>query len=368
MKLPLYDYNRLFSLIFTMVLALSVRVPPCMAGEKIPPLYEDVPLPGSLSLCNEQVPLDNANVREMLEREFIIAVWDRAQVILWLKRAGRYFPHVEKRLRQESMPDDLKYIPIAESSLLTYVRSISGARGPWQFMKDTGRRNGLRKDRMVDERLHFERSTDAALTYLKSLRDMFGSWTLAIAAYNCGEARVKKEIREQKVRDYYRLNLPLETERYVFRILAAKIIMQSPERYGYRVEPERTYKPIACDVISVDMKIPLHITDVARALGTDFKTIKELNPQINGYYLPTGRYTLSTPPGTGPAAQAAIQELTGTAVGRLKKQTGGVYTVKPGDTLSHIALRTGISAATIRALNGLRGDLIRVGQKLRLKP
>ena len=267
MKNRLFDHKSLFLLLFIFLLTACALVTPCAAGEKAQQLYEDFPLPDSLSLCNEQVPLDNVNAREMLEREFTIAVWDRAQVILWLKRAGRYFPHVEKRLKEASMPDDLKYIPIAESSLLTYVQSNSGARGPWQFMKATGRRNGLRKDRMVDDRLHFERSTEAALTYLKSLKEMFGSWTLAIAAYNCGEARIKKEINEQKVNDYYRLNLPLETERYVFRILAAKIVMQNPERYGYHVEPERMYKPIACDVISVNIKIPLHITDFARALG-----------------------------------------------------------------------------------------------------
>ena len=338
------------------------------AQEIVYPVFGDFPLPKSVSLCSEQMPLENRHVWEMLDREFTISVWDRAQVFMWLKRAGRYFPYIEKKLAEAGMPGDLKYLAVAESSLLTQIRSGKGALGPWQFMPHTAKRNGLRKDRTVDERQDFERSTEAALKYLKRLKDIFGTWTLALAAYNCGETRVKKEIKRQKVRDYYRLKLPQETERFIFRIAAIKIIMDNPKRYGYSLTPERVYRPIKCDSVSVRIRIPFPITDVARALGTNFKVLKDLNPQILGYYLPTGRYTLRVPSGLGSRAAAVLKQLNRTASRRVKKVYDGYYLVQPGDTLIHIAKRTGVPVASLKSLNGIRGSLIRVGQKLRLTP
>ena len=338
------------------------------AQEGAYPVFDNFPLPESVSLCGEPMPLENPSVWELLDREFTIAVWDRAQVFMWLKRAGRYFPHIEKKLAEAGKPEDLKYLAVAESSLLTHVRSSEGAIGPWQFMARTARGNGLRKDRMIDERLSFEHSTEAALKYLKHLKNMFGTWTLALAGYNCGKARLKKEIKEQKVTDYYRLNLPLETERFVFRIVAIKIIMENPECYGYSLTQQRAYRPIKCDTVPVKIRIPLHITDVARALGTDFKVLKELNPQILDYYLPTGRYTIKVPSGLGSRMATVLKQLTRTASHRMKKVSDRYYVVRPGDTLSTIARRTRVSVATLRRVNGIRGSLIRVGQTLRLKP
>ena len=144
-----------------LVLLLPCQIFPFQKADY--PVFKDFPLPKSLSLCGEPIPLENRNVREMLEREFIISVWDRAQVFLWLKRAGRYFPYIEKKLAEQGRPDDLKYLAVAESALLTHIRSKDGALGQWQLMKPTARRNGLRKNRMLDERLNFERSTAAAL-------------------------------------------------------------------------------------------------------------------------------------------------------------------------------------------------------------
>jgi hypothetical protein len=197
------------------------------------------------------------------------------------------------------MPKDLKYLAVAESSLLTGIRSRKGALGLWQFIARTARLNGLRTDRKMDERRDFERSTDAALRYLQKLKAMFVTWTLALAAYNSGEDRLNKEIKEQKVKDYYRLNLPQETERFIFRIAAIKIIMEDPERYGYRLAPQSIYRPIKYAPVQVKITIPRHITDVAKALGTDFKVLKELNPHILGYYLPIGRYMIKVPYGLG---------------------------------------------------------------------
>ncbi|MFC1867901.1 transglycosylase SLT domain-containing protein [Thermodesulfobacteriota bacterium] len=325
-------------------------------------------MPESVDICGEPMPLDNIMVREMLDREFTIMVWDRAQVFMWLKRAGRFFPHIEKDLAKANMPDDLKYLAVAESSLLTHVRSKRGALGTWQFMASTGRHKGLRKNRFMDERRSFEMSTGAALKYLKQLNGMFGSWTLALAAYNLGDTKLKKKIKEQNVKDYYRLELPLETERFVFRIAAIKIIMREPERYGYHLLPERIYKPIKCDMVRIRIRAPLRITDVAQAIGTDFKTIKELNPQILGRYLPVGRYTIRVPPGSGAGIPAVIKKLAGKGRHKIKKVPDNYYVVQPGDTLSLISKQTGVPVGTLKSLNNISGSLIKVGQELRIAP
>jgi len=210
-----------------------------------------VNLPQSITLCDELIPLDSPSVWEKLDREFTIAVWERPQVILWFKRAGRYFPYLEKELAEEGLPEDLKYLAVAESALITGIRSSKGAVGLWQLMAPTGREYGLRKSQMIDERLDFERATDAALNYIKHLRDTFGSWTMVLAAYNCGEYHLKREISKQKVDDFYSLNLPSETERFIFRITAIKIIMENPQRYGYHLEEEQIYQPLEYDAVQV---------------------------------------------------------------------------------------------------------------------
>ena len=351
----------------TLLIITFLIPPPAFSGQahKVPPMYDDYPLPEFLTLCGEPVPLDNRDVWERLDREFTISVWDRAQVFLWIKRAGRYFPYIEKKLAEAQMPDDIKYLALAESALIGYVRSHAGAKGYWQFMTRTARRNGLRKDRMVDERLSFERSTQAALKYLKNLKELLGSWTLAMAAYNCGETRVKREIEQQRTDDYYRLNLPIETERYIFRIAAIKIIMENTERYGYRTAPERIYKPEAYDTVQVKSQNRIHMSEIAQALGTDFKTFKEMNPQILGYYTPTGRFIVNVPPGTGDRFKAAMKQLTPSSP-RYRK--GPYYVVRSGDTLHKISRKTGVSISRLRSLNKIEGSLIKVGQKLKLRP
>jgi membrane-bound lytic murein transglycosylase D len=292
---------------------------PVWAGEPAALLFRDVPLPQSLSLCAERMPLENPSVREMLDRELTINAWEHAQVFMWIKRAGRAFPEIEKRLAKEGMPDDLKYLAVAESSLLTYAESNKAAVGTWQFIEETGMRYGLRKEALVDDRYCLESSTGAALRYLQKLRQEFGCWTLALAAYNCGEARLHREIEVQKVTDYYRLNLPLETERFVFRIAAIKLIMQNPQRYGYDIPNEHVYKPIKSDSISVQLEHPVHIADVAQGIGTDFKIIKELNPELTGYQLPNGSYTLKVPEGLGEKTLRALKSISAAATVKEKK-------------------------------------------------
>jgi LysM repeat protein len=324
------------------------------------------------------MPLENPDVFEMLDREFTVMVWDHARVFMLLKRAARYFPFIEKALRDAGMPDDLKYLAVAESSLIPYARSSSGALGHWQFIPETGQRKGLRKDHNVDERMALERSTEAAILYLTQLKAMFGSWTLAMAAYNCGENRMQKEIGEQRVSDYYRLNLPMETERYVFRIAAIKIIMENPRRYGYVMPEDQLYKPLKFDTVTVSLSSPVHITDLAQAIGTDFKVIKELNPELLNYHLPVGQYSFKVPAGSGRSALAALAQLNdGTPVAPrpnngasppANNSSQGLYVVQPGDTLTRISSLTGVPVERLKSLNGLPDSHIEPGQKLKLTP
>jgi hypothetical protein len=271
----------------------------------------------------------------MLDREFTIAVWNRAQVIMWLKRGGRYFPFIEKKLTEAGMPLDLKYLAVAESNLLPTVRSRKGAVGTWQFIPKTARLNGLRVDRTIDERRSLQRSTEAAIKYLLRLKDLFGSWTLALAGYNCGEKTLEREIEEQHVVDYYRLNLPLETERFIFRIAAIKIIMENPERYGYNIAPQHLYEPIHHDTLLVTAKTSIHLASMARALGMDFKVIKEMNLHIFGYQLPKGSYHVYVPSGFGPKLAEIISRLGSVAFLKEKSDPDRYAIVQPGDTISH---------------------------------
>jgi membrane-bound lytic murein transglycosylase D len=359
-------------------LFLFICSPRAAAQEAPNPVFHAFACPKTVTLCGEPMPLENPDVFEMLDREFTVMVWDHARVFMLLKRAARYFPYLEKALRDAGMPDDLKYLAVAESSLIPYARSASGALGQWQFIPETGQKKGLRKDHTIDERLALERSTEAAILYLKELKETFGSWTLAMAAYNCGENRLQKEIGEQKVSDYYRLNLPLETERYVFRIAAIKIIMENPRRYGYILPEDQLYKPLKFDTVTVTLSAPVHITDLAQAIGTDFKVVKELNPELLGYYLPVGQYSIKVPAGSGANALAALVRLeheasvavrpNDTAKEAANHSGQGFYVVQPGDTLTRISSVTGVPVERLKALNGITDSHIEVGRKLKLTP
>lgn len=289
---------------------------------------------------------------------------------MWLKRAGRFLPYIEKSLAAAGLPDDIKYLAIAESSFITDIRSRKAALGTWQFLAGTGRQEGLRKNRNIDERLNFEKSTKAAIRYLKKLRGKFGSWTNAMAAYNCGFARLEQEIQDQKVNDYYRLSLPTETERYIFRIAAIKIIMENPEAYGFKLDPEREYKPLAVEAVKVRLHAPVSITSAAKALGTDYRILKELNPQYLNRRFPAGKYEIIVPRGTAGRLKRFLKKAaktgTKTSTARINISNKKYYRVRNGDSLSVISNRTGIPVLMLIKINNLKTTKIYPGQKLRL--
>jgi hypothetical protein len=255
-------------------------------------------LPKKVSLCGELFPLEDRNIWENLDREFLLALSNEAQILLWMKRARRYFPLIEKRLKEMGLPDDLKYVAITESSLRPEAVSSSGAGGIWQFIPSTGEKYGMRKNRSIDERFDFFKATEGALNYLKSLHEEFKSWTLSMAAYNTGENRVRKEIDLQKTMNYFYLDLPLETERYVYKVAVAKIILSDPGRYGYALEEKELYLPLEVERIQIELTQPLPIMEVARALGFYYKEIREMNPHLFEETIPPGTHFLNLPPGT----------------------------------------------------------------------
>jgi hypothetical protein len=276
--------------------AAPSAAPPPTAAETIPWPYFRVP--DKVTLCDEPVPLDDPVVREDLDREFTTTVWSRIQTTMWIKRAHRYFPEIERKIRDRRLPADLKYVVLVESDLLLKARSSAGAQGPWQFMAPTAQRFQLRTNNAVDDRLEISAATDAALRYLSDLYRLFHNWPLALAAYNCGEGRVQKEMAAQGVNTYYQLSLPVETERYVYRIIAAKIVLESPGRYGFDIPPDQLYPPLDYDEVDFSVTQEVRVKALADACGSYYKAIKRLNPWIKGATLPPGAHRLRIPKGT----------------------------------------------------------------------
>ena len=258
-----------------------------------------IPAPNSIDLCGEPVPLNRQDVYERFDKEFTLVVYNHAQVYLWLKRMERYFPAIEERLRYYNLPDDLKYVAIVESDLLPNACSPKGAAGPWQFMPSTGSAYGLDQRGSVDKRYDFERSTDSAFLLLNDLYKKYNSWSLAIAAYNCGDRRILEQSRVQGVRDYYDMKLPQETERYVFRILAVKAVLSNPNQYGYDLPKGWGYQELKLDRVNVSLSRPVPIQTIASAAGTTYREIKDLNPIFRSDDIPAGNHEIKLPLGTG---------------------------------------------------------------------
>jgi len=329
-----------------------------------PPAPEVVPyygLPDYVDLCGESIPLRDQDVRERFDREFMLVVYGRAQVYLWLKRIERYFPWVEKQLAQSGLPDDLKYVAVAESDLLISATSPAGAAGPWQFIPSTACNYGLNQSKQIDERRDFELATGGAFRYLKDLHDLFQNWTLAIAAYNCGEKRVQDEMRKQKVASYYSLRLPQETERYIFRIAAIKQVLSHPGRYGYSLPKGEGYPPVRVDRTGVELANPVPVQMVAEAAGITYRDFKNLNPCFVSDTVPEGTHTIKVPEGKGKEFGSRIRNIT-----ESYKPSFVFHKVGKGETLTGIAAHYGVTVQGLREWNHLEGNGLGVGQTLKI--
>ena len=237
-----------------------------------------VSIDGELYFAGERVPLEDPDVKERLERELQLNVYWHSNTLLSMKLANRYFGEIEAILKQNNVPTDFKYLALIESGF-RYESSPAGAVGFWQFIKATGATYNLKINEEVDERYNTEKSTLAACTFLKDAKDKLGNWTIAAASYNLGVPSMALRINDQKVNNYYDMYFNPETSRYIFRMLAMKIIFSNPKRAGFVLKPEELYQPYKYKVVEIDSSIA-NVADFAAQYGLKYKHIKILNPWL----------------------------------------------------------------------------------------
>jgi membrane-bound lytic murein transglycosylase D len=240
-------------------------------------------LPSGLNLAGERVPVEINDVKERMERELLVNTYWQSNGILLLKRVNRYFPILEPLLAKYNLPDDFKFLALAESGF-TDETSSAGAAGIWHFMRTTGKEYGLEINENVDERYNIEKSTKVAAEYLIKAKEKLGSWTLAAAAYNAGNRGVSRRLEAQEVNNYYDVKLPDETERYIFRILALKEIITNPKKYGFIFDKEDLYTRKETRLVKVDTAIS-NLTLFAKEFGMNYKELKIHNPWLREHKL-----------------------------------------------------------------------------------
>jgi len=288
-------------LIFTALITLSYSE----AGEEkvinivedfdLPQVVKPVKLKGVYTWAGEEVPNSPDN-RERIDRELLVNSYWHSSTLLNIKMSSKYFPAIERVLAEEGVPDDFKYLAVAESNLRN-VSSSARAKGYWQFRKLAAKEYGLEVNSEVDERYHIEKSTRAAAKYLKWLKKKFGTWANASAAYNVGPTNMTKILRSQQEDSYYDLNINEETSRYLFRLIAFKEILSNPSAFGFYVEPEDLYEPLD-DVYSVEVteSIP-NMKEFASKYGVSYRTLKYYNPWLidNKLTVKTKTYYIKIP-------------------------------------------------------------------------
>lgn len=281
------------------------------------------------------------------------------------KRSGRYRPMIVAALEKAGLPRELSWLPLIESGFRADAFSSARALGLWQFIPSTGYKFGLKRDRWLDERMDAQKSTHAAIAYLKELHDIFGDWCTVLAAYNCGEGRVLEVIRTQRVNyldDFWDLfvKLPLETARYVPRFIAALLIINDPKRFGFHLEdpPE----PLIYEEAQISKQALLK--DIAKVLAVPGDSIESLNPELRLKATPPVPYRLRVPEGKGELLLSKLDEI---PVSRVSPKTYTIHQVQRGETLLQLAGRYRTSVQAIAEANQIMGKhVLRVGQKLKI--
>jgi len=229
-------------------------------------------IPNGLSFAGEKVPTELDDIKERMDRELLVNTYWQSNGLLLIKRAHKYFPLIEPLLKKYGIPDDFKYLAVAESGLENNS-SPAGAAGFWHFLKSSAKEYGLEVNQNVDERYNLEKSTKVAAEYLKKSKKRFGTWTLAAAAYNAGNARIARNLKKQQVTNYYDLLLNSETSRYVFRIVALKEVLSNPRKYGFEFEEDDLYNLPDIKTVKVDTVIT-NIASFAKKFKTNYKELK----------------------------------------------------------------------------------------------
>jgi membrane-bound lytic murein transglycosylase D len=257
------------------VAAEPMNLPPQMSFRDSIRLFD---IPKELDFAGERVPLESVDILERLEREIYVNAYWESNMIMLLKRSAKYLPQIEQMLKENGIPDDFKYLAIAESALMN-VGSPAGARGFWQILESTGKEYGLEISKDVDERYHFEKSTLAAARYFNKAHAKFGDWTAVAASYNMGQNGFSKRQQEQLNHNFYDLYLNDETSRYLFRILAFKVIFENPGAFGYHLRESDYYKNPTLKSIRVDEDIK-DLPTWAKSHGSTYKELKLYNPWL----------------------------------------------------------------------------------------
>ncbi|MFV0531507.1 MAG: lytic transglycosylase domain-containing protein [Flavobacteriales bacterium] len=250
-----------------------------IATQSVLKTFQSPEIPDSLSFCGKFFPMERQDIREPLDLEFIKNTYWHSNMILMLKRAHRYFPVIEPILKKEGIPDDFKYLALAESGLDPTISSPARAKGMWQFLAQTAQDYGLEVSNDVDERMHVEKATYAACQYLNDAYEKFGDWTLAAAAYNMGMNGLLKAVETQNSKDYFFMNLNPETNRYLFRIVALKYVINHPEKYGFEIKKSALYPPFQTKKITRSETVE-NLPDWAKEQGISYRELKFYNPWL----------------------------------------------------------------------------------------
>jgi len=267
------------------------------AALKTPAAFAAVEIPDSVVFAGEPVPLWRFDVREALDRELLVNSYFHSQTIRYIKMAPRYFSMIEPILKEKGVPDDFKYLAVAESGFNPRAVSPARAVGLWQFLQGTGRDYGLEINGEVDERYHVEKSTYAACDYLLDSYERYGSWAIVAAAFNAGNRGVQRQMERQKNVSYYDLLFGEETSRYVFRIIALKLIMENPEKYNFLIAEEEKYPLVQTRDVEISGKVE-DFADFALEQGINYKLLKDFNPWLRDNFLTNSggkKYTVKIP-------------------------------------------------------------------------
>ena len=323
-------------------------------------------IPAHLEFAGEKLPLEDFEVKERFDKEILVNTYWQSQTFLILKKTNRFFPQIEVLLKANGIPEDFKYLALAESGLSNVV-SPAGASGFWQFMEETGKKYGLEINDEVDERYDLDKSTLAACRYLNDSYRQFKNWTLVAASYNMGPAGVRKQLEAQGVSSYYDLYLNTETSRYLLRIMAMKEICENPGKYGYFYKKEDLYAPIPIELVKVDSAIG-NWPVFALKQGTNYKMLKTLNPWIRSSYMKNKHnktYYVSIPKVRGnKRPESELKSMMET----VKPGTDTVFfhIVKFGENMQTISTKYKVKVQEVLDWNGLKSSTLKAGQRIKI--
>ena len=280
---------------------LAINVPSSLKAQALPTNFSTHDVPSSITFCGKNIDLTRYDRYERMDRELLAFTYMHSTSIQMIKKANRYFPIVEPILKANGIPDDFKYLMVIESNLNPNARSSAGAAGLWQFMQTTGREYGLEVNKNIDERYHVEKATEAACKYLKDAYDKYQDWIAVAASYNAGQARISAQFEKQQVNDMLDLFLVEETARYVYRIIAAKIMFSNPSAFGFRLRTKDLYMPIPYKEVTVNSGIS-NLAEWAKKQGITYALLKNMNPWLRDNFLQNvskRTYTLKIPTAEG---------------------------------------------------------------------